>query len=51
MKSYQKSKNQPGALGPGYRTPDFIKQSKFAKSPSQNRAKFNPAQFKTQHKG
>ncbi|MFZ5933078.1 MAG: hypothetical protein ACOYT7_03335 [Patescibacteria group bacterium] len=33
----------------GFRTPDFFKGSKF--SPKGYRAKFNPSQFRTQHKG
>lgn len=61
MKSYIKSKLEPNAAGPGFRTSDHFKGSvysgggsKFGKGnvvtkPPQ--VKFNPAQFKTQHKG
>jgi len=36
----------------GYRTPDFFKGSRFGSSKaSAARLKFNPSQFRTQHKG
>ena len=64
MKTFIKSKSAPNAAGPKYRTPDHFTpryrsgdagkgslfsggKSKFS-TPQQ---KFNPAQFKTQHKG
>ena len=63
MKKYTKSKSGPNQTGPKYRTPDHFKGSifsggsKFSGGPTsgakQNtpQVKFNPAQFKTQHKG
>lgn len=59
MKKYIKSKSKKvgkNASGPKYRTPDHFKGSLFSKNkgniPSSNQKKgFNPAQFKTQHKG
>ncbi len=50
------SKTKAGNLGPKYRTPDHFKgsifsgggPSKVSKGPQ---LKFNPAQFRTQHKG
>ena len=57
MKKYIKSKSTPNATGPGFRTSDHFKGSifsggggKFEKG-SVNQAKFNPSQFRTQHKG
>lgn len=52
MKSYIKSKTGANQAGPGFRTSDHFRGSRFSggKSPSP-RLKFNPAQFKTQHKG
>lgn len=58
-KKFIKSKSAPNAAGPGYRTSDHFKGSVFSGGGSkfsQNRfqtptVKFNPAQFKTQHKG
>jgi len=58
MKTYIKKKAGPNQAGPGYRTPDHFKGSLVARtsrfSGSKTPApqlKFNPAQFKTQHKG
>ena len=46
MKSYIKKKEGSKL---GFRTPDFLKGSKFSgKAPS---PKFNPSQFRIQHKG
>jgi hypothetical protein len=47
MKSYIKKKAGPTL---GFRTSDFFRGSKFS---GKNKAqmKFNPSQFKTQHKG
>lgn len=44
----------PNAAGPKYRTPDHFKGSVFSGGKpriSPPRVKFNPAQFKVQHKG
>jgi len=50
MKTFIKSKSGPNAAGPKYRTSDYFKGEKFAAAkPPQ--AKFNPSQFRTQHKG
>lgn len=52
MKTFIKSKSGPNAAGPKYRTPDFFKGSRFSggkTNPPQ--VKFNPSQFRTQHKG
>jgi hypothetical protein len=54
-----KSKSKPNATGPGYRTSDHFKGSVFSgggskfsgNKPATPGLKFNPAQFKTQHKG
>lgn len=54
-----KSKSHPNTTGPGYRTSDHFKGSIFSGGGSKfsggklsvPRVKFNPAQFKTQHKG
>ena len=61
MKSYIKSKSAPNAAGPGFRTSDHFRGSKFSGGGSKfsggnvnskpPQIKFNPAQFKTQHKG
>lgn len=60
-KTYQKGKDQKNAPGPGFRTPGGFSAtnvqqfSKFGGGPRQPsqlpKAKFNPASFKTQHKG
>jgi len=53
-KTFIKSKSQPNATGPGFRTPDHFKGSIFSGGKSRfssPQPKFNPAQFKTQHKG
>lgn len=54
MKHFIKSKSKPNAAGPGFRTPDHFKGSVFSGGQSKAATpllKFNPAQFKTQHKG
>lgn len=62
MKSYQKGKSGTNQAGPGFRTADHFKGSIFSgggskfsggagSRPNTPQAKFNPAQFKTQHKG
>jgi hypothetical protein len=55
MKSYIKSKSAPNAAGLGYRTPDHFKGSIFSGGgkvhSNLKAAKFNPTQFRTQHKG
>ena len=48
MKSYMK--NKAGAKL-GFRTPDFFKNSRFGGKLGGSKSKFNPSQFKTQHKG
>jgi hypothetical protein len=48
MKTYIKKKSGPTL---GYRTSDFFKGSKFGGKGNLKAAKFNPSQFKTQHKG
>lgn len=52
-KKYIKKKSGPNQAGPKYRTPDHFKGSKFSGGGKANkdRPKFNPAQFKVQHKG
>ena len=57
-KKFIKSKSSPNATGPGYRTSDHFKGSvfsgggsKFSAGKQAPKARFNPAQFKTQHKG
>jgi len=56
-KKFIKSKSVaggPNASGPKYRTPDHFKASIFSGGNTKNtppRVKFNPAQFKVQHKG
>lgn len=60
MKSFIKGKSAPNAAGPGFRTSDHFKGSLFGggsrfgkgnANAKQPQVKFNPAQFKTQHKG
>ena len=55
MKSFSKSKTGPNQAGPGFRTSDHFKGSVFSGGKSRfgtpPRVKFNPSQFKTQHKG
>ncbi len=48
MKSYIKSKS---ASALGFRTPDFLRASKFGGKGNKPVLKFNASQFKTQHKG
>jgi hypothetical protein len=60
-KKYSKSKTGPNQAGPKYRTPDHFKGSVFSAGSKFSgddkgkknipQVKFNPAQFKTQHKG
>ena len=53
-KEYIKSKSLPNQTGPGFRTSDHFKGSVFSggKSRISSRIpKFNPSQFRTQHKG
>jgi len=60
-KSYIKSKSEPNAVGPKFNTPDHFKGSIFSGGGSKfsggggkmgmNQPKFNPGQFRTQHKG
>lgn len=55
-KTFIKSKSVPSNLGPKYRTPDHFRASRFSgggKLPSEKNLvqKFNPAQFRIQHKG
>ena len=54
MKTFIKSKSLPNAAGPKYRTPDHFKGSLFSGGKSKfstPQQKFNPSQFRTQHKG
>lgn len=57
VKKYTKKKDDkknPNASGVKYRTPSKFIGSKFSKGTPKNRsfkAKANPGQFKTQHKG
>lgn len=52
MKSYIKGKAGTNQAGPGYRTPDHFRGSRFSGGKTASpQLKFNPAQFKTQHKG
>lgn len=47
--SFDKSKSGPAL---GFRTPSFFRASKFGgKQNLSGQVKFNPSQFKTQHKG
>ena len=48
MKTYIKKK---AGTALGYRTSDFFKGSKFGGKGDLQKVKFNPSQFKTQHKG
>jgi len=58
---FVKGKSAPNATGPGFRTSDHFRGSKFSGGGSRfgkgnmnakpPQVKFNPAQFKTQHKG
>ncbi len=53
-KKFIKSKSTPNSAGPGYRTPDHFKGSVFSGGKSKfssPQIKFNPGQFKIQHKG
>lgn len=53
-KTYIKTKSAPNATGPAYRTPDHFKGRVFGDgkiNPKMKAAKFNPSQFRTQHKG
>ena len=52
-KKYSKKKDvskDPTALGPSYRTSDFIKNKKFG-GPKTPAGGFNRAKFRVQHKG
>lgn len=54
MKTFIKKKVGQNRIGPGYRTPDYFKGSIFSGGKSKYsppQLKFNPAQFRTQHKG
>ncbi len=54
MKGFIKKKSGPNQAGPGYRTPDHFKGSIFGGDKSKfasPQSKFNPAQFRVQHKG
>lgn len=56
MANYQKGKEGKNATGPKFGTPDHFKGSLFSGGKSnvnlnKNFPKFNPGQFKTQHKG
>jgi hypothetical protein len=53
VKSFIKSKSEPNQLGPGFRTPSMFRGSMFSKSNQVPNVvpKFNPSQFRTQHKG
>ena len=54
MKKFIKKKSKskgPNAAGPKYRTPDYFKGGKFGGKKVAPQLKFNPAQFKVQHKG
>jgi hypothetical protein len=55
MKSFQKSKSRElkgqNAAGPKFRTPSSFKSNSFAGKKSTPQLKFNPGQFKIQHKG
>ncbi len=51
-KSFSKSKSEPNAPGPGFRTPSFFRGNQFGKNIRPGGGpKFNPGTFKTQHKG
>jgi hypothetical protein len=49
MKSYQKRKAKPNSPGPGFRTSKNFRSKYFGKKNA--KAAFNPASFKTQHRG
>lgn len=59
MKNYQKKKDAKNQPGPGFNTPSIFKANKSIfggvntsqMGKPKNTLKFNPAQFKTQHKG
>jgi hypothetical protein len=54
MKKYQKKKDKSqksNTLGPKYRTPDHFKGKNFGASKKSHQVRFNPGQFKVQHKG
>jgi hypothetical protein len=55
MPSYQKKKSKkikgPNATGPKYRTSKSFRGKNFADKKHNTQIKFNPGQFKTQHKG
>jgi hypothetical protein len=54
MKSFIKGKSGKNQSGPGFRTSDHFKGGVFSGGKSKfstPQMKFNPAQFKTQHKG
>ncbi|OGM13669.1 hypothetical protein A3A76_02770 [Candidatus Woesebacteria bacterium RIFCSPLOWO2_01_FULL_39_23] len=61
MKTFIKSKSAPNAAGPKYRTPSHFKGSLPRRqagifsggkiNSKMNASKFNPSQFRTQHKG
>ncbi len=48
MKTYIKKKAGPAL---GFRTPGFFRASKFGKGSPGKTVKFDPSQFRTQHKG
>ena len=60
-KSYQKGKSEPNSTGPKYRTPDHFRAENFGRKSifgggktnklGSSQPKFNPGQFKIQHKG
>jgi hypothetical protein len=49
MKSYKKKKAKPNSPGPGFRTSKNFKNKQFNKK--NPKVAFNPASFKTQHRG
>lgn len=52
--NFQKGKDAPNATGPGFRTSSSFRGNMFGRNnirPQNGGAKFNPGQFKTQHKG
>lgn len=57
MKSKTPTKSNPNPVGPGFRTPSPFRGSIFSKGGAiggrgqMPQMKFNPARFKTQHKG
>jgi len=50
-KSFIKKKNEPNQPGPGFRSQSMFRASIFSKQPLNNLPKFNPSQFRIQHKG